>query len=628
MQKPSCFVLKLIFLFAVVSDCRLASGQQGTDGGLPYVPGELIIKFRQGIDASQAGGEMSAAGEDGVLRSWSRLNAVLVKVPSPAEADAKATVSSLQATIRSLAGNAAVEWVQPNYLYYADQTIPNDPQVGSDFWFLDELQLPEAWDVIHDADDVVVAVIDTGIMLNHDDLATNLWTNPNEQPNDVDDDGNGIVDDLHGADFYNRIRVGDQDLPTGDPSADLVAVPLLTSPICIGDTIRKRYESHGTHVAGVIGAVGNNAKGISGIAWNVQIMALKFLGGTCARGKTSDAVDAIDYALDHDADIINCSWGGGEKDLALQDMLRLAEVQGTLVVCAAGNSNRNNDVIAHYPSNFDFNNIISVAASNQDDGRAQFANGGGSNFGKTSVDLAAPGKSIMSTIPDGNENSKTPSPAYRALSGTSMAAPMVTGTAALVKSKYPTLTAAEIRSWLMLSVDKSDDPSSPLHEFKNRVASEGRLNVARALTTPNLPDPIAKKIAALPAAQRQQLSPEDHIRANLRGPGAGNTAMALPVKGVIEGTPKNPNDDAALNNQNLPEQEFVIAFDGQPSNDQVDQVLKQKGVVSVRKRLLNERLGLYAVYIRCNIDSRELVASLQRSKNVRYVQTQKSYTAE
>ena len=237
---------------------------------------------------------------------------------------------------------------------------------------------------------MTVAVVDTGIDTSHPDLDGNIWRNPNEQPNGFDDDGDGFIDDLHGADFVNR---------DSDASDD---------------------AGHGTHVGGIIGAEGNNGIGISGVNWNARLMPLKFLNSD-GEGNTADAAMAIDYAVAHGARAINASWGGPAFSQTLYEAVRRAGQHNVLVVAAAGNEGNDSDVAPDYPAAFDLSNVISVAASDRYDNLLSY-----SNYGAKSVDLAAPGDDIYSTVPPATEPS-----GYANFSGTSMAAPAVTGAAAL-----------------------------------------------------------------------------------------------------------------------------------------------------------------------------------------------------
>jgi subtilisin family serine protease len=281
---------------------------------------------------------------------------------------------------------------------------------------------------------VVVAVLDSGIRYTHEDLAGNLWVNPGEIPgNGLDDDQNGIVDDIYGFNAVND---------TGDPMDDY---------------------GHGTHVAGVIGATGNNGKGVAGVAWRVKIMSCKLLDSQ-GDGDTSDAIQAIDYAREMGATIMNASWGSSEYPEGMEMAIRKARNQGIIFVTAAGNEAFDNDSIPNYPSNFDLDNIVVVGATSRSDAFETSY----SNYGKTTVDLAAPGSAIYSTW-------HTSDGAYTYLSGTSMAAPLVTGAFALLKAKFPNENEIQLIHRVLESVD-------PLPDLKGKCVTGGRLNLQRALS--------------------------------------------------------------------------------------------------------------------------------------------------
>ena len=224
---------------------------------------------------------------------------------------------------------------------------------------------------------VLVGVIDTGVDYNHPDLAANIWTNPGEiAGNGIDDDGNGYIDDVHGYDFVNN---------DGDPMDD---------------------NGHGTHFSGTIGGVGNNGIGVAGVNWNVKIMALKFLdsGGS---GSTANAVAGVQYATMMGVDVTSNSWGGGGFSQALYDAIDAAGAANIAFVAAAGNNGANNDTSPAYPAAYDLPNIISVAATDDNDELASF-----SNYGAASVDLGAPGVDILSTLP-GNQYGLLSAPRWR-----------------------------------------------------------------------------------------------------------------------------------------------------------------------------------------------------------------------
>jgi hypothetical protein len=275
-----------------------------------------------------------------------------------------------------------------------------------------------------------IAVIDSGVDIAHPDFAGNLWVNEGEIPgNGLDDDGNGYVDDVHGWDF------GDND---SDPTD---------------------VDGHGTHVAGIVAARGDNALGVAGVAWNSRVMALKFFSDS-GPGYTSDAIQAVTYATRMGAKISNNSWGGGDYSQALLAAIQEANDAGSLFVAAAGNDGLDNDLYGHFPSSYRVPNVVSVASTTRTDTFSSF-----SNYGLESVDLAAPGSEILSLQPNAE---------YALSSGTSMAAPHVAGVAALLQTENPTLTPSQLKQLLMYGSDS-------LVSLSNRVASYGRLNAAKAL---------------------------------------------------------------------------------------------------------------------------------------------------
>ncbi len=315
------------------------------------------------------------------------------------------------------------------------ETTPNDPQMGS-LWGMTAIDAQDAWRLATGSQSVVVAVIDTGVDYNHPDLAANIWTNPGEiAGNGIDDDHNGFIDDVHGYDFVNN---------DGSPLDD---------------------NSHGTHVAGTIAAVGNNAIGVSGVNWSTSVMALKFMDST-GSGYLSDAIRAINYATmmrtqyHVNIRVENNSWGGGPYSSAMQSAIQANNDAGILFVAAAGNDGTNNDTSPQYPANYTPANVISVAATDQNDRLASF-----SCYGATTVDIAAPGVSIYSTIPNNR---------YATYSGTSMATPFVAGVAALAWSIDPDASVATIRSAILNGADS-------IASLGGKVATGGRLNAYNTL---------------------------------------------------------------------------------------------------------------------------------------------------
>lgn len=340
---------------------------------------------------------------------------------------------------------------------------PNDPAFGSgELWGLNnpindvDIDAPEAWEVRRFATDVVIAVIDSGVNYNHEDLGgltgRNMWVNQGELGGlaGVDDDENGYIDDIHGI---NTI------LPPGDPIG--------------GDPMDD--NGHGTHVAGTIAARGGNGRGIVGVAWSAQIMACKFLN-EFGSGTTTDAIECIDYAVAMGADIMNNSWGSQQAPpVALRQAVTTARSLGIIFVAAAGNDGQNNDLVSYSPANLALDNVITVAATDRNDRLASF-----SNYGAREVELAAPGVDILSC------DYLSPS-GYVQLSGTSMAAPHVAGALAILMAQYPELG---YRDLMDIVVDTAD----PVNSLTGRVASGGRLNLQQALVGKPINDDFADRI--------------------------------------------------------------------------------------------------------------------------------------
>lgn len=335
----------------------------------------------------------------------------------------------------------------PNDPYYSDghlwglhntgqAAFPEDRDAGRSGTADADIDAPEAWAVRTDASGVLVAVIDTGINYQHEDIAANMWVNPGEVAGDgIDNDGNGVIDDVHGL---NAISDG------GDPLDD---------------------QDHGTHTAGTIGAVGNNGLGTTGVAWQVQLMAGKFLGAS-GGGAIGDAIECIDYAVAQGADILSNSWGGGSFSQAALEAIEAARAAGALFVVAAGNTNDDNDLVAAYPTNYEVDNIVSVAATDRNDALAEF-----SSYGFGAVQLAAPGVAVWSPVHGASD-------AYDTFSGTSMACPHVTGALALLRAEFPADSPYALIHRLLNGVD-------PVAGLAGKVQTGGRLNLHRSLTTAN-----------------------------------------------------------------------------------------------------------------------------------------------
>jgi subtilisin family serine protease len=326
---------------------------------------------------------------------------------------------------------------EPNQDTISPVSISNDTYSDS-IWGLNRINAPIVWDSTTGSKNVVIAVIDTGVDYEHPDLAENIWKNPKEiRGNGIDDDDNGYIDDIHGWDFADK-----DNNPTDD----------------------HQLGGHGTHVAGIIGAVGNNNLGVIGVSPNVSIMATKHFQSTDEEGYLREVIDGIYYAVDNGARIINLSFGSPSFDTQQYKALEYAYERNVLVIAAAGNSSRNIDEQPHYPASYDLPNIISVAATSKGATKEEDVLADFSNYGLNSVDLAAPGEDIYSTFPNNQ---------YLTWSGTSMAVPHVTGAAALLLAANPNLSVLDLRYALLSNVYKLDS-------LQDKVNTGGILDVEKA----------------------------------------------------------------------------------------------------------------------------------------------------
>lgn len=403
------------------------------------VPGEYLVKMRSPIAEDKMSMDLLSNQLGAHVKSTiPGMQIVVVQRP---------VFETMDSAKNSMLMNADVEYVEPNYIYRINRT-PNDPMLGQ-LWGLNNTTNPgidvnalKAWDVETGSGDVVVAVIDTGINYNHPDLRDNMWINTAEANGlpGVDDDGNGVVDDIYGFNAHNL---------SGDPMDD---------------------NGHGTHCAGTIGARGDDGQGIVGVAWNVKLMGIKFL--TASGGGTLEgAVRGIDYANRMGAKILSNSWGGGGFSQALYDVILRSHENGSIFVAAAGNSRADNDARPAYPATYDIPNVISVAAIDEAGKLASF-----SSYGRTKVHVAAPGVNIVSSLRN----------AYGSMSGTSMATPHVSGVAALMVSNNPALTNVDVRERLVAT-------SRPVAAMRNRVLANGIVDAYAALRNeahpPDMNDP-------------------------------------------------------------------------------------------------------------------------------------------
>ena len=400
------------------------------------VTGQYVVRFSHGeVKTSEIAQGLTAAGFAGatVDNLGGGEHAVI--------SAAGYSLGDLQSWADSVGEVVAIE---PNFVQ-SFQALPGDGNF-SRLWGLNntgqtggsadsDIDAPEAWNITTGSSDVVIAIIDTGVDYRHNDLAANMWRNSGEIAGDgKDNDGNGYVDDVYGYDFANN---------DGNPMDG---------------------NGHGTHVAGTIGAAANGS-GVVGVNWDVSLMALKFLTDS-GYGSTSDAIAAINYATmmkrDFGVNIVatNNSWGGGGYSSVLRNAIAAAGNQGILFIAAAGNDNNNNDQSASYPSNYNLDAIIAVAATDHRDNRASF-----SSYGATTVDLAAPGVSIYSTTPNNR---------YASYSGTSMATPHVSGVVGLLAAANPSASMAEIKQAIL-------DGADPVASMAGKALTGGRLNAHASL---------------------------------------------------------------------------------------------------------------------------------------------------
>lgn len=419
---------------------RVAGNAQGN-----HVPNELLVKFkkeipetaRQNVLARIQGKVTEKILTKAMQRHGNNDGIYLINTP----------LQALEA-ITKIKGSTEIEYAEPNYLYTGDATSDDTYYLNGSLWGMYSptgtpkntygTQANTAWAAGHTgSNDVYIGIIDEGIMYNHTDLSANMWTNPGETLDGVDNDGNGYIDDIRGWDFdgnNNSIYDGTSD-------------------------------DHGTHVAGTIGAIGGNKAGVAGMNWNVKMIPAKFLGKR--GGTTANAVKAVDYITDlksrHSLNLpaTNNSWGGGGYSKSLEDAIGRANAAEILFVAAAGNDGRNNNTYLSYPSCYTNANIISVASITSGGGLSYF-----SNYGATMVDIGAPGSGIYSTIPGKNGAS-----GYASYNGTSMATPHVTGAIALYVSTRGTLSASSIKSAILTSTTSTASLSG-------KCVTGGRLNVS------------------------------------------------------------------------------------------------------------------------------------------------------
>ncbi len=398
------------------------------------VPGEYVVRLKQNVSINSK--SLSSSLGAYVKSTIPSQNIVVVKRP---------VFETTLSAVKTLAKNPLVDVAEPNYIYKANR-LPDDPMLGQ-LWGMKnngqadsagkvgtpgiDIGAEQAWDIETGSEKMIVAVIDTGVDYAHPDLADNLWTNEAEANGQVgvDDDNNGVIDDIHGYNAITNSGGGEDD------------------------------HGHGSHCAGTIGARGNDGKGIVGVAWNVKIMGVKFLSAS-GSGSLEGAIKAIDYATKMGAKVMSNSWGGGGFSQTLLDSIKRSNEVGAIFIAAAGNDYNNNDTSASYPATYDVPNIISVAAIDNQGTKASF-----SNYGKRTVHIGAPGVNVYSSTGG----------AYDSWSGTSMATPHVSGVAALVWSHEPDLTNIEVKNRILAT-------ARPIAGLKGKTKTGGLVNAYYALT--------------------------------------------------------------------------------------------------------------------------------------------------
>lgn len=455
------FMKKCYFFIIFIFFLTFSSNAQSS-----YVPGEIVLK-------GNIENALIFLLQEGIaVKTWDSIEKdIHYIVIEDAKKDIVSLVSKMNSSVQGLVF-AEPNWVltlkdikppkDPYFLsQWAMENLGQDSPTGSQGKPGADIKMLKAWEIAKGKKEIIVGVIDTGIDYNHPDLKENMWVNEIELNgiDGKDDDGNGYADDKYGWNFISSGREKPYygQLGHPDPMDD---------------------NGHGTHCAGIIGAKPDNHRGVAGVNWNVRLMGLKFLN-KAGSGSTVDAYRAIMYGIRNKVDILSNSWGGNGKSDLLLYAIQEANKNGILFVAAAGNASSNCDHKDFFPANYEVENVISVAATDNKDQLATF-----SNYGSQKVHLAAPGVSIMSTVPVAQ--SETAKFAYQAFSGTSMAAPFVAGAAALLLSSDESLKRkpAEIKKRLIDTVDI-------MPHLAGLVLSQGRLNMARALQ--NEINPIRKE---------------------------------------------------------------------------------------------------------------------------------------
>jgi subtilisin family serine protease len=429
-------------------DLESAANNANIQSQAEMEPNELLIKFKKGTSSAlktKAWGLINASVKEyihtSIMKSIGDNEGIYLL---------KANINALDA-ITKAKGLLDIEYAEPNWIYKHQATSNEAYFTNGNLWGMyGSSSSPTnsfgsgaatAWtNNKTGSSSIYIGIIDEGYMYTHEDLAANAGINPGEiAGNRKDDDGNGLKDDVYGWDFAgNNNTVFDG----------------------VGD-------DHGTHVAGTIGAVGGNGKGVAGVVWNVKLLNAKFLGST--GGTTANAIKAVDYFTNLKKKGLNIvatnnSWGGGGYSQSLKDAIDRAGAENILFIAAAGNSSTNNDATASYPSGYNSSNIIAVASITSSGALSSF-----SQYGASTVDIGAPGSSVLSTVPKSSSGKVISG--YATYSGTSMATPHVTGAVALYASINPGATAAQIKSAIL-------NAATATSSLSGKCVTGGRLNVA------------------------------------------------------------------------------------------------------------------------------------------------------
>ena len=412
-----------------------------------YVQGELLVRFKPNVAATSLQKVHQAVGAS-VIKKYSIVsNLERVRLPQGL---------SVRDAVTQYMSNPDVEYAEPNYILHMASVTPI---ISNDTYFVDQWALRNigtyangtyaadmkaslAWNISVGSHDVRIAVLDTGIDFNHPDLVGNIWS------------GRGF-NFVTCAKFDKDGNCETPSVPNDDPMDD---------------------NGHGTHVAGIIGATGDNNLGVAGVMWKVSMMAIKVLNAD-GEGSWGDFADGVQFAVNNGARVMNASLGGSDFEQSVFDAVSAANSAGVLLVAAAGNEGSNNDLTPVYPASFDLPNIISVAATDQNDDLVAF-----SNFGPNSVDIAAPGVYIISTVPNGGYDT------LEFLSGTSMAAPHVSGVAGLLMSYYDGFSNTffnhtQVRDTILGFNDVAEDGYPELKTLKGKIKTEGRLDALWELSS-------------------------------------------------------------------------------------------------------------------------------------------------